>query len=76
MLLLRLLLFILIGYIVFLALKSLVARKRGRSGAAGQIGEHMVLDPQCNTYIPKSEAIARGGEFFCSEECARLYLAR
>jgi YHS domain-containing protein len=36
----------------------------------------MVLDPQCNTYVPKSEAIARGGEFFCSEECARLYLAR
>jgi hypothetical protein len=76
MLLLRLLLFLLIGYIVFLALKSLVARKRGRSGAGGQIGEHMVLDPQCNTYVPKSEAIARGGEFFCSEECARLYLAR
>jgi hypothetical protein len=76
MLLLRLLLFILIGYIVFLALKSLVARKRGQSGAAGQIGEHMVLDPQCKAYVPKSDAIARGGEFFCSEECARLYLAR
>lgn len=76
MLLLRLLLFFVICYIVFLAVKSLIARKRAKAGDASQLGEQMVLDPQCQTYVPKSEAVARAGKFFCSEECARLYLAR
>lgn len=76
MLLLRLLLLFLICYVVLLALKSLRARKRANSGDASPRGEQMVLDPQCQTYIPKSEALVRGGEFFCSEECARRFLAR
>ena len=45
-----------------------------RSGGASQ-AEEMVLDPQCKSYLPKSEAMLRGGEYFCSDECARLYLA-
>lgn len=35
----------------------------------------MVLDPQCQIYLPKADAIARKGHYFCSEECARLYLS-
>jgi len=75
MLALRLLLLFVICYIVILALKSLTAGKRAKSGDAAKIGEQMVLDPQCQTYVPKSEALVRQGKYFCSEECARLYLA-
>ena len=39
-------------------------------------GEEMVLDPQCHSYIPKSDAITQSGRYFCSQECARLYLTR
>jgi hypothetical protein len=76
MLLLRLLLLFLIFYILFSALKSVLLGRKGGSGHTNQLGESMVLDPQCQTYVPKSEAIVRAGKFFCSEECARLYLAR
>ncbi|MGH7817173.1 MAG: PP0621 family protein [Candidatus Binatia bacterium] len=75
MLLLRLLLLFLICYIVFLALKSFFFGKKTKAGDANPLGEPMILDPQCQTYVPKSEAVARDGKFFCSEECARLYLA-
>jgi hypothetical protein len=34
----------------------------------------MVFDPQCRSYLPKSDAILRKGHYFCSELCARLYL--
>ena len=76
MLLLRLLLLFIIVYRVFLALKSLIVRNKAKTGDASQLGEQMVLDPQCQTYVPRSAAVARAGKFFCSEECARRYLAR
>ena len=76
MLALRLLLLLVICYIVFLALKSLIAGKKAKAGDAAMPGEQMVLDPECQTYVPKSDALARQGKFFCSEECARRYLAR
>jgi hypothetical protein len=44
--------------------------KRHDGGAA----EEMVLDPQCRSYLPKSEAMLRGDQYFCSERCASLYL--
>jgi hypothetical protein len=75
MLLLRLLLLFVICYIAFLVLKSLIAGKKAKAGDAAKAGEPMVLDPQCQTYVPKSDAVARQGKFFCSEECARRYLA-
>jgi hypothetical protein len=38
--------------------------------------DDMVLDPQCQTYVPKNEAISQQGNYFCSRECARLFLLR
>jgi YHS domain-containing protein len=38
--------------------------------------QDMVLDPQCQTYIPKNEALVRDGQYFCSENCARAFLSR
>ncbi len=76
MLLLRLLLLFVLCYIVFLALKALIVGKKNKAGDAAMAGEQMVLDPQCQTYVPKSDALVRQGKFFCSEECARRYLTR
>jgi uncharacterized protein len=76
MLPLRLLLLLVICYIIFLAVKSLRASGRRKVGDKAKIGEPMVLDPQCQTYLPKADALERQGKFFCSEECARRYLAR
>jgi YHS domain-containing protein len=36
----------------------------------------MVLDPQCQTYVPKGEAFRQQGKYFCSRECAKLFLSR
>ena len=79
MLLLRLLILFVFCYLVFAALRSLVRQRKG--GASGALrsdpeGEVMVLDPQCQAYVPKSNAVAQSGKYFCSRECARLYLNR
>jgi uncharacterized protein len=77
-LLLRLLFLFLIAYLLLSLLKAyLIGHKSGRrSRDSRTAGEDMVLDPQCQTYVPKSEALLREGKYFCSQECARLYLSR
>ena len=77
--LLRLILFLLVFWVVLSAIKSLLAaRKKKTPGVEGQRtdGEEMVLDPQCQSYVPKSAAVLKSGQYFCSQECARLYLTR
>jgi YHS domain-containing protein len=41
------------------------------------MGEDMVLDPECRTYVLKERAVTRriGGQLhsFCSEACAKQY---
>jgi len=79
MLLLRLVVVFFIFYVIFAALRSIVSR--GKTAGSGKLqsepdGEDMVLDPQCQSYVPKSNAVAQSGRYFCSRECARLYLSR
>jgi Prokaryotic metallothionein len=74
MVLLRILLLCLFVYVVYMVVKSAI-RRNGKNAAPEQLGEAMVLDPQCQTYVPRSEAVAKAGRFFCSEECARRFLA-
>lgn len=74
MTLLRLVFLFIIVYIIYAALKPLLRGGKKPSNPA-QLGEQMVLDPQCQTYVPQSEAVIRQGKFFCGEECARRYLA-
>jgi YHS domain-containing protein len=76
-----LLLFFFIG-VVYYALKTLVRsavrgyhqEDRKRSAL---MGEEMVLDPQCRTYVPKRRAVGRRIDgtllYFCSETCAKAY---
>jgi hypothetical protein len=78
-LLLRILFFVFVAYLVYTMLKAyLAARKTGKISrtANKRNGDDMVLDPQCQTYVPKSEALWREGNYFCSRECARLFLSR
>jgi hypothetical protein len=77
--LLRLFLLLLICYLVLAVLKAILSSRKKRPfdrPNSDRDGEDMVLDPQCHSYVPKSDAVLRSGQYFCSQECARLYLAR
>ena len=77
--LLRLVLIFLICYILVSVVKTIVQAgktKSPKSRKSNHQGEEMVLDPQCQSYVPKSDAVVVSGKYFCSQECARLYLSR
>ncbi|HEX9663232.1 MAG TPA: PP0621 family protein [Candidatus Binatia bacterium] len=74
--LLRLLFLVLLVFLLLLLIKSYLARSRGGSRRpAPEDGEELAMDPQCQSYVPKREAIAAGGNYFCSRECAERFLA-
>jgi YHS domain-containing protein len=58
-------------------LKGIGASLSGKDEVAAVSGEEMVKDPNCDTYIPKSDAIKKkvGGEtcYFCSNKCLEEY---
>jgi hypothetical protein len=62
-------------FVALWMIKSYLLRSR-RSPRMAPRAEDMALDPQCQSYVPKREAIEAGGNFFCSRECAERYLAR
>lgn len=77
---LRFLIFFVSAYLFFYFLHWFLTWRKHRRGLRSKdhlsAPEEMVLDPQCQSYLPKGEAILRQGHYFCSEECAKLYLAR
>ena len=76
--LIRVLLFVFLAYLFYVALKAywLTRKTRNSRFMDPRKVDDMVLDPQCQTYVPKNEAIPQGGNYFCSRECARLFLSR
>lgn len=68
-----------LSYLFFVLLNFLFSwgkRQRNlRSQERSKEPEEMVLDPQCQSYLAKGEAILRSGHYFCSEECAKTYLS-
>ena len=78
--LLRLLFFFALSYFFFIFLNLVLSwvkrQRRARSEDLSKGAEETVLDPQCQSYLPKADAIFRNGHYFCSEECARVYLSR
>ena len=71
--LLLILLFVAVAIVLLIPL--LRARLRPRP-VPRSIGDELVKDPVCQTYIVKSRAVRRTEagrvRYFCSEQCARL----
>jgi hypothetical protein len=76
-LLIRVILFVFLAYLFYVALKAYWLTQKSRNSRLNlRKVDDMVLDPQCQTYVPKDEAISQNGNYFCSRECARLFLSR
>jgi hypothetical protein len=79
----RLIVFIIIGYMAYRLLRRWVRGRRlsGRmpDGSVGRIDDVMVKDPQCGTYFPRRDGIVlkreEGDLLFCCPECRDAYLA-
>jgi len=74
----KLLLFVLFGFVIYSFVTSLFRPKNGEHPANhSDAGETMVEDPQCKTFLPESEAIKAtvNGQthFFCSKKCLKEY---
>jgi YHS domain-containing protein len=79
----RFLLFFLVIMLIYSALKTVVRSvvkgyredEKGRSRRI--MGDEMVLDPECHTYVVKDRAVTRhirgALTHFCSDACARRY---
>jgi YHS domain-containing protein len=77
------LLFFLVIFVIYSAIKTVVRsavkayhqdeQRRGRQ----IMGDEMVMDPECRTYVVKDRAVARRIRgtltYFCSDACARRY---
>lgn len=76
--LLRLILLAVLFYVVLSVLRAYFSARRSQPSRASKPaeGEEMVQDPQCLSYLPKSDAIAQAGKYFCSKACAKLFLER
>ncbi len=82
--LLRLLIYIILGIVLYRAARSWLGRAQSGGGAArvdptGQVDDLMIKDPVCGAYFPQSRAVALRAEgqtlYFCSTECRDRYLA-
>jgi hypothetical protein len=78
MLAIRLLILLVLVYLVFTIINVLFSSsrtprlKRNRNPLVE--GEELVLCLQCQGYVPKAEAVSSRGNYFCREECARLFM--
>jgi YHS domain-containing protein len=76
----RVVAFLVWGLVVITLLWSLMRRRRVPSPTSERKPlDELVKDPVCQTYVVRSRAVRRtaGGEprYFCSDDCARRYLA-
>ena len=78
MLAVRLLILLVLVYLVFhiiniLLSSSKTTRLTTKPEPLDQ-GEELVLCLQCKSYVPKSQAVSSHGNYFCRDECARLFM--
>lgn len=73
----RLLIFFLLGYcaliIIDVFFKSIGRTRGSRLEMQSDRELDLVLCPQCQSYVPKGEAVFSHGKYFCRDECVRLY---
>ncbi len=68
----KIILFLVIAFIVYLALKGSSRGRRRGTEAEGRKPESMVACARCRVNLPRSEALEADGRFYCSEEHRRL----
>ena len=68
----KVLLFLVIAFVVFLAIKGASRARKGGPGGQGRKPESMVACARCRVNLPRSEALEADGSFYCSEEHRRL----
>ena len=78
MLAVRLLILLVLVYLVFhiiniLLSSSKTTRLTPKPEPLDQ-GEELVLCLQCQSYVPKAQAVSSHGNYFCRDECARLFM--
>jgi len=78
MLAVRLLILLVLVYLVFriiniLFSSSKTTRLTPKPEPLDQ-GEELVLCLQCQSYVPKAQAVSSHGNYFCRDECARLFM--
>lgn len=80
----RLLIFAILGVVLYRALRSWMGNPRPNSeesgcGPPGQVDDVMIKDPVCGIYFPQRDGvILKATEevlYFCSTECRDNYLA-
>ena len=70
-----------VGYRIVRMFQQLKSQKvkAYRVDATPSLGEDLVQDPFCKTYVPKSHAIISEingrQQYFCSQECCEKYLS-
>ena len=73
----RILLLALLFYLVYtlltFILRSFSAKPVQPPPEKTSLGEDMIRDPHCGTYVPRGDAIRKGGHYFCSEKCRDEY---
>ena len=73
----RFIVIVLLAYLVFVIvdvfLLSLRTRGAKRNRIRAEKDEQLVLCIQCESYLPEGEAIFSHGNYFCKEECVRLF---
>jgi YHS domain-containing protein len=81
--LVRLLLWALLGFVIYTvyqAVRRALSAPGARPPEKTARGEEMVKDPQCGTYLPKSEGhpleVDGRTVYFCSPECQKAYQNR
>jgi len=82
MLIMKFVIFFIVGYVIYKIIKNIrreepfVVQNDNKTTTAA-LGEELVEDPYCHTYIPISQAhrkeIAGKDHYFCSKECSEKY---
>jgi YHS domain-containing protein len=79
----RVLVFLILVFLLYRLIKSMRQNKLARGdsfqgGSSSSLGEDLVEDPACHTYIPISQAckkeISGITYYFCSEQCYGKYI--
>jgi hypothetical protein len=68
---------LILGFLFFILLPAVLSYVRANRSKKLRRetppSDTMVLDPQCQSYFPRSEGVVRKGIPFCSAQCADQY---